>query len=133
MAAAEDDSPIDVGRMIELSGSDLEKTTGYIVDRTMTNFGGEFIRAFADAWRAQGGGDGVDLTIVEKPSARWGSTVFVEMNNRQLVRVLLQAGRSADIKPLAQQTAQYLQRQIADASLLRSLTRDDDLGKEDLP
>jgi curli production assembly/transport component CsgE len=132
-AAVSDEAPLDVGRLEEPGGRNLEQTTGYIVDRSVTNFGAQFVRTFAEAWRACGGVGGVDLTVVEKPSARWGSTLFVESNNRQLVRILLQAGRSADLKPLARQTAQYLQEKLADDALERALNREDDLGREELP
>ena len=71
-----DEAPLDSGRLDEVGGSNLEQTTGFIVDRTMTNFGAEFVREFAEAWRG-GGIAAADLTIMEKPSARWGSTLFV--------------------------------------------------------
>jgi curli production assembly/transport component CsgE len=131
--AADDDGPIDSGTHVELSGSALEEATGFIVDRTITNFGAMFVREFAQAWRTQIVTGGVDLTIVEKPSARWGSTIFVEHNNHPVARVFLQAGRSATIKPLAMDTARYMAGRVADNALLNMLMADPDLAPEELP
>lgn len=131
--AVEDDNPIDAGTQVEFSNGALEETGGFIVDRTITNFGVLFVREFAQAWRALGATDGVDLTIVEKPSARWGSTIFVEYNNHPVARVFLQAGSSASIKPLAVDTALYMAGRIADNALLKVMTADPDLAGEELP
>ena len=131
--AAEEDSPIDVGTQVELFNGTLEEAGGFIVDRTITNFGALFVREFAQAWRAQGATEGVDLTIVEKPSARWGSTIFVEYNNHPVARVFLQAGSSPSIKPLAIDTALYMAGRIADNALLSVITADPDLAGEELP
>lgn len=131
--AADDDQPIDTGTSIELTGIQLEHATGFIVDRTITNFGTEFLREFSLAWRTQPGIENIDLTIVEKPSARWGSTIFVEYNNHPVAKVFLQAGRSSTIKPLATETARYMATKVADQALMSLILRDPDLGKEELP
>lgn len=131
--AADDEVPIDSGTSIELSGTQFEYATGFIVDRTMTHFGAAFVHDFSTAWRSQTGTDGVDLTIIEKPSARWGSAITVEYNNRPAAKVFLYAGRSATITPLAIETARYLAGKVADQRLMSQILRDPDLGKEELP
>lgn len=130
-AAASGNDVIDRGALTESGYRPLELSSGFIVDRTITHFGAEFFRHFSQAWRERGGTEGVDLTLVERPSARWGSIVYVEHNNRPEARVILYAGRSATIKPLAEQTAIYMADRIANQSLARVLlnNRDIDLGK----
>ncbi len=129
IAAAANADMIDRDVLTETGRLPLELSSGFIVDRTITHFGAEFFRHFSHAWREQGGTEGVDLTLVERPSARWGSIVYVEQNNRPEARVILYAGRSATIKPLAEQTARYMANRIADQSLAGLLLRDLDLGK----
>jgi curli production assembly/transport component CsgE len=131
--AVDDEGPIDQGPLTELANGALEQATGYIVDRTITNFGAEFLREFALAWRAQGNTEGIDLTIVERPSARWGSTIFVEYKNQAVARVFLQAGSSTAIKPLALNTVRYMAGRVADNALLGLLNQDPDMAKEELP
>lgn len=120
---------MDRGVLTESGYRPLELSSGFIVDRTITHFGAEFFRHFSHAWRERGGTEGIDLTLVERPSARWGSIIYVEHNNRAEARVILYAGRSATIKPLAEQTANYMANRIADQSLARLFLHDPDLGK----
>ena len=131
--ATDDDQPIDSGTSIELSGTQLEHASGFVVDRTITNFGAEFVREFSAAWRTHPGTGGIDLTVIEKPSARWGSTIFVEYNNHPVAKVFLHAGRSSTIKPLAIETAHYMATKVADQVLMSQIFLDPDLGKEELP
>lgn len=128
-ARAQGDPGIDAGILDERVGRALE-ASGFIVDRTATNFGAQFVRAFSEAWRELDGTDGVDVTIVERPSARYGSLVWVEHNGRPLVRAFLYAGRSATIRPAAAAAAQHVARQVADDALAASLFVDPDLGRD---
>ncbi len=131
--AGEDPEALDDASSIELTDIPLEQATGFIVDRTVTNFGAQFVRDFSQAWRTLGTTENIDLTIVEKASARWGSTIFVEHNNHPVARIFLQAGRSAAIKPLAENAARYMATKVADNSLLGLLMRDPDLAPDELP
>lgn len=131
--ADDDNEPIDSGRLIEQSRGALEQATGFIVDRSVTNFGHEFLCAFEQSWRTQVEAEGIDLTVVEKPSARWGSTIWVEYKNRPIARVFLQSGSASTIGPLASNLAHYIAGRIADNTLLGLLTQDPDLGAEELP
>lgn len=131
--ATDDAQPIDSGTRIEPAGTQFEYATGFIIDRTMTRFGAAFVHDFSEAWRSQPGTGGVDLTIIEKPSARWGSAITVEYNNSPIAKVFLYAGRSATITPLAIETARYLAGSVGDRLLLSQILHDPDLGKEELP
>lgn len=121
---------IDAGILDERVGRAVE-TSGFIVDRTATNFGAQFVRFFAETWREMDGVEGIDVTIVERPSARYGSLVWVEHNSRPLVRAFLYAGRSATIRPAAIAAAQHVARQVADDALARLLMHDPDLARGD--
>jgi curli production assembly/transport component CsgE len=130
---ADDSDAIDRGALSETGRLPLELSAGFIIDRTITHFGAEFVRHFSQAWREQGSNvESADLTLVERPSARWGSIVYVEYNSRPEARVILYAGRSATIKPLAEQTARYMANRIADQRLAGLLLHDPDLGKPGL-
>jgi curli production assembly/transport component CsgE len=128
--AAIDREPIDQGILDERQLPALEEASGFIVDRTITHFGAEFVRSFSEAWREHAGTTGIDVTIVERPSARYGSLVWVEHNGRPIVRMFLYAGRAGTIRPAAVAAAQYVARQVADESLARLLLNDPDLAKD---
>ena len=111
----------------------LERETGFLVDRTITNFGATFVREFAHAWRARRIEEPVDLTIIEKPSARWGSLIIIEHRNQPVARLFLYAGRSATITPLAVESVNYLARRVVDNALLDKLFKNPDLAPDELP
>jgi curli production assembly/transport component CsgE len=126
------DADIDVGALEERRLKGLEQASGFIVDRTVTHFGGEFVRLFSHAWRSMPGTEEFDVSIFERPTARQGSLVWVEHNHRAIARTYLYAGRAANIKPIAEATAEFVARKLADDVLAGALFSDPDLAKEGL-
>jgi curli production assembly/transport component CsgE len=124
--AGEED--IDRGIADESKLPSLEQASGFVVDRTITNFGAEFVRQFSQSWREQAGTAQFDITIVEKPSARWGSLVMVEHDSRPIVRAFLYAGRAGTIAPVAAAAAEYVAKQLSDNALAEMLFKDPDLA-----
>ena len=127
-AAAED---IDAGILDEGTLRSLEQG-GFVIDRTVTHFGGEFLRHFSAEWRQLIGTESFDVAVVERPSARWGSVVYVERNQRAIARVFLYAGRSAVIRPLAEAAARHVAAEALDSEIARQLLRDPDLAGDEL-
>lgn len=117
------------GVLNERALASLEQASGFIVDRTITQFGGEFVRVFSQTWRALPGTQEFDITIIERPTARYGSLVWVEYNNRPIARAFLYAGRSTAIQPIAVATAEYVANKVADEALASMLFEDPDLAK----
>jgi curli production assembly/transport component CsgE len=107
----------------------LEQASGFIVDRTITQFGGEFMRVFSQTWRALPGTQEFDVTIIERPTARYGSLVWIEYNNRPIARAFLYAGRSTAIRSIAVAAAEYVANKLADEALASMLFEDPDLAK----
>ncbi|SUG66693.1 assembly/transport component in curli production [Salmonella enterica subsp. enterica] len=50
---------------------------GLLTDHTVSSIGHEFYRAFSDKWESEYTGN---LTINERPSARWGSWITITVN-----------------------------------------------------
>lgn len=59
---------------------------GLITDRTVTATGHNFYRAFSDKWDKEFRGN---LSISEKPSARWGSWISIKIDNDLLYQTFL--------------------------------------------
>jgi curli production assembly/transport component CsgE len=127
-----DAEPIDLGALEERRLKGLEQASGFIVDRTVTHFGAEFMRLFAQAWRTLPGTEEFDVSVFERPTARQGSLVWVEHNHRPIARAYLYAGRASAIQPIAEATAEYVARKLADDVLAGALFEDPDLAKEGL-
>ena len=133
-AAAQEleEGAIDAGTLDERELASIEQASGLIVDRTATNFGAEFVRYFSQAWREQPGTETLEVTIVERPSARFGSLVWIEHNNQPIARAFLYAGRSSAIQPIANAAAEYVAKKLATEALANLLFQDPDLAKEGL-
>lgn len=125
-----DAEEIDGGLLDERRLESLEAASGFIVDRTITQFGAEFVRVFSQAWRSQPGTGELEVTIIERPTARFGSLVWIEHNQRPIARAFLYAGRSATIQPVAVAAADYVAKKLADEALAGLLFDDPDLAKE---
>jgi curli production assembly/transport component CsgE len=130
-AGAEED--FDSGIIEERNGerAAFEEQTSLIIDRTITLFGNEFYRNFVEAWRSVQGVAKGDLGIIERPSARWGSLVWIEHNNQQLYRAFLYPGRRADVRPIAEDAARYIAARLMEGELASALFKDPDVGKEE--
>lgn len=50
---------------------------GLLTDHTVSSIGHDFYRAFSDKWESDYPGN---LTINERPSARWGSWITITVN-----------------------------------------------------
>jgi len=127
--AALDAGILEESRLDERALLSLEQASGFLVDRTITQFGGEFMRVFSQTWRALPGTQEFDVTVIERPTARYGSLVWVEYNNRPVARAFLYAGRSTAIRPIAVAAAEYVAGKLADEALASQLFQDPDLAK----
>jgi len=66
---------------------------GLVIDSTISRFGHDFYRAFSDRLADASEMD-FNLVVRERPSARWGSLIWVEQDQRVLYRQFLQPNAS---------------------------------------
>ncbi|MEA5190737.1 curli production assembly/transport protein CsgE [Enterobacter hormaechei] len=59
---------------------------GLLTDHTVTSVGHDFYRAFSDKWESDYTGN---LTINERPSARWGSWITITANQDVIYQTFL--------------------------------------------
>ena len=74
----------DVARAVEV------EIPGLLTDHTVTSVGHEFYRAFSDKWESDFTGN---LTINERPSARWGSWITITVDQDIIYQAFLYPGR----------------------------------------
>ncbi|TWI77226.1 curli production assembly/transport component CsgE [Desulfobotulus alkaliphilus] len=60
-----------------------------IIQKTMTPRGHEFYRLFSSRWNQSLGTDLGWLLVQERASARWGSQIFIHINDRPIYRLQL--------------------------------------------
>lgn len=79
------------------NGSSLfsdEKIKGIVVDQTITVVGQYFYKQFTVYWRDVAADIESNITIKERPSARWGSQVMVTANQDLVFRAFIPPARS---------------------------------------
>jgi curli production assembly/transport component CsgE len=129
-AAALEEGVLENGPPLETPGLP-EKLDGVLLDHTMTRIGREFYQAFVEAWRELGEVDSISLALYERPSARWGSRIWVEHKSGRLYQVFLHPGRQRAREAGEQAAAQVFQR-VGQMEVEKTIFKDPDLGDEEL-
>lgn len=71
-----------------------DEISGFTIDNTITRTGHEFARYLADYRNTQfTTQNDYNLVVNERPSARWGSLIWVTMDNQEVYRRFLPPGR----------------------------------------
>lgn len=108
-----------------------EPLTGVVVNRTVTVLGKEFYRHFANFWRYSPQSNRYSISIHERPSARFGSEVWVLYRQQRVFHTFLPPARPAT-KEISQYAVEYVIDNLARRELERFATPDPDLGPEEL-
>ena len=95
---------------------------GLLTDHTVASIGHDFYRAFSDKWESSWTGN---LTINERPSARWGSWITITINQTVVYQTFMFPTRrdfDKNVDIALAQTHEALDRRQIDQTLLS--TRD---------
>ena len=100
---------------------------GLLTDHTVSSIGHDFYRAFSDKWESDYPGN---LTINERPSARWGSWITITVNQDVIFQTFLSPTKRDFEKTVVfalAQTEDALNRRQIDQTLLSTgdLTHDE--------
>ena len=104
--------------------------TGIVVNQTITVAGQDFFQYFIAAWRDKEMVDKFEILISERPSARFGSQIWINYGQRRIFQTFLPAARAA-IKPISLAAADAVYEGIVQADVQRLLFRDPDLGPDE--
>jgi len=100
---------------------------GLLTDRTVSSVGHDFYRAFSDQWESSYTGN---LSINERPSARWGSWITITVNQDVVFQTFLFPTKrdfDSNVNTAVAQTQEALDRRQIDQALLGTgdLARDE--------
>lgn len=116
---------------LHASGRDPQADAwGIVTSQAITVAGHEFCRYFIATWLDQPGSDHYTIAIRERPSARWGSQVWVEFGQQRVYQVQLPPAR-AELQALGDGTARNVYQAILDIERRRRLIRDPDLAPDE--
>lgn len=105
---------------------------GIVTSQAITVAGYEFCQYFIAAWLDKPDSDHYTIAIRERPSARWGTQVWVEFGSRRVVQAQLPPAR-AELKALGENAAESAYRAILDIERQRQrqFIRDADLAPDE--
>lgn len=103
---------------------------GIVTNQAVTVAGHEFSKHFIAEWREKPGSDRYTIAIGERPSARWGSQVWVEFAQRRVIQLQLPPAR-AGLQALAASAAESVYESILDIERQRQLVHDADLARDE--
>lgn len=105
--------------------------SGVVINRTVTVLGNDFYQYFATAWREKDIDNKYSISIYERPSARWGSEIWINFGQNRVFHTFLSPARQA-ARAVSEQAAEIAYKNIMDSEVQRVLFQSQDLGKEEL-
>lgn len=103
---------------------------GIVTSQPITVAGHEFCRYFIAEWLDKPGSDRYTIALRERPSARWGTQVWIEYGPRRVLQVQLPPART-ELKALGETAAESAYQTILDIERQRTLIRDADLAPDE--
>lgn len=120
---------LDDGNNLE-QGS-LDEIEGLILDRTITVLGHDFFQSFTSHWRLNYPDNTSTFSIVERPTARFGSEIWIDFRGNKLSRLFLSPSRSK-VKEIAESVAENVNTTITQIKLTEMLRDTFDMDKGEL-
>ncbi len=112
------------------AGSVDDELKGFIVDQTITHIGHQFYRHFCERLRDTSRLD-FNLVVRERPSARWGSLVWVEYEQRTVYRRFL-SPNTAELQVVAYAAADEVKETVTRRRLEILLQDTTDMDRDEL-
>ncbi|MBF7053190.1 hypothetical protein IOC61_07615 [Halomonas sp. KAO] len=106
--------------------------SGLVIDRTVTMTGRTFYRQFSQLSLERPVLNNVVLTVHERPSARWGSQVWITRDNNRVVYQATMSPRLSDIDGYVQAAVEQVENLVIRQTLTEALADDPDLADEEL-
>lgn len=100
---------------------------GIVADHTVSSVGHDFYRAFTDKWAST---TRENLTINERPSARWGSLITITANQDVLFRTFLFPIKR-DFDKTVDAAVEMTQQAINQRQIEQSLLKTDELAHDE--
>lgn len=108
-----------------------EPLGGVVVNRTVTVLGQDFYQNFTAIWRQKDISNKFSISIHERPSARFGSEIWVLFRQKRMFHTFLPPARAAT-KRISAQAVELVYQNIADSEVERIMVKSPDLGPEEM-
>lgn len=104
---------------------------GVVVNRTVTVLGDDFYQYFSAFWREKDISSKFTISVHERPSARFGSEIWVQFRQKRMFHTFLPPARAAT-KKISAMAVEMVYQNIAESEVERIMVRSPDLGPEEM-
>ncbi|MCK7596158.1 curli production assembly/transport protein CsgE [Microbulbifer sp. CAU 1566] len=108
-----------------------DEISGFNIDQTITRTGHDFARFMSEYRNLRYPDSDYNLTIQERPSARWGNLIWITYNNKTVFRQFISPSTN-NIRGLAEQASQMIHEMVLQEKIRAAFTDHFDLGKDEL-
>lgn len=108
-----------------------EPLGGLVINRTMTVLGWNFYSNFAEVWRNLYPNTSITVTVYERPTAQFGSEIWIEHDGHRVFHTFLPPALSAT-KRISTQAASIVYKTITTRIAQRALFHDVDLAPKEI-
>lgn len=104
---------------------------GVVVNRTVTVLGKDFYQYFTAMWRQKDVSSQFSISIHERPSARFGSEIWVQFGQKRMFHTFLPPARAAT-KKISAMAVNMVYENIKNSEVERLMVKSPDLGPEEM-
>jgi curli production assembly/transport component CsgE len=108
-----------------------DEISGFTIDNTITRIGHDFSRFLSDYRSSNLANSYYNLTVHERPSARWGNLIWVTKDHQTLYRRFIQPSNTR-LKETAEDAAQQIHNQIKQLKLKELFSDNFDIDKDEI-
>lgn len=104
---------------------------GLVINRTITVLGWDFYQSFSEIWRALYPDSQDTVTVIERPTAQYGSEIWISYLNQTVFHTFLSPARSR-AQDASKDAVEVAHKNIESINIQRNLSQDADLGPEEM-
>lgn len=108
-----------------------DEISGFTIDNTITRIGHDFARFLGDYRHSDLPESNYNLTVHERPSARWGNLIWITKDHKTVYRQFIQPSNTR-LKEIAEQAAQDVHRKIKQLELKALFSDTFDIDKDEI-
>lgn len=108
-----------------------DEISGFTIDNTITRIGHDFSRFLSDYRSSNLANSNYNLTVHERPSARWGNLIWVTKDHQTLYRRFIQPSNT-HLKETAENAAKQIHNQIKQLKLKELFSDNFDIDKDEI-
>ncbi|GAB2508280.1 curli production assembly/transport protein CsgE [Microbulbifer agarilyticus] len=127
----EDNGTLEDQVVTEDSAAIEDEISGFNIDQTITRTGHDFARYMNEYRNLNYPDSDYNLTIQERPSARWGNLIWITYNNKTVFRRFISPSTN-NIRQLAEEASQMIHEMVLQEKVRAAFTDHFDLGKDEL-